>query len=202
MDCEGDGQLIPGTHETSLITDSKELCTLISSIPSKILHEYCLAHLAGPSTPYPATHQPHPLDVLVDDDAEEAEAEAEPEPTMTLSGVTLPTHAPSTLTLTHLTSFFSKLTPPPLLHCVRCHKFYHEIDNDDRSCLVPHDDDSAEVERNSRGVGGYETLYGCCGRTVEGEGDMGPPDGWCYEGRHTVSISISSVPYSISLCIV
>ncbi|KAG2066423.1 hypothetical protein BDR04DRAFT_1106737 [Suillus decipiens] len=40
----------------------------------------------------------------------------------------------------------------------------------------------------------YETLWGCCGRTVEGTGDMGPPDGWCYEGRHTVSI-ISSLQY-------
>lgn len=37
----------------------------------------------------------------------------------------------------------------------------------------------------------YETLYNCCGRTVEGEGDMGPPDGWCYEGKHTVSSLLS-----------
>jgi len=54
---------------------------------------------------------------------------------------------------------------------------------------VPHDDESAEVERVGRGTGmrvaEYETLWGCCGKTVEGDGDMGPPDGWCYEGRHT-----------------
>jgi hypothetical protein len=69
-----------------------------------------------------------------------------------------------------------------------------EIENDDRSCLVPHDDDSALVERVGRaakrrgGEGGpvYETLWQCCGKTVEGDGDQGPPDGWCYEGRHTV----------------
>ncbi|KIK58038.1 hypothetical protein GYMLUDRAFT_246408 [Collybiopsis luxurians FD-317 M1] len=98
-----------------------------------------------------------------------------------------PIHPPSSLTLTHLTSFFSSLTPPPQLHCVRCHKFYYDVENVERSCLVPHDDESAEVER----VGGkgadtqYETLWNCCGRTVEGDGDMGPPDGWCYEGKHT-----------------
>jgi hypothetical protein len=67
------------------------------SIPPKILHEYCLTHLAGPSAPHPSTHHhaythpnAHPLDVLInDDDAQEAE------PTMTLYGVTLPTHAPT-----------------------------------------------------------------------------------------------------------
>ncbi|KAE9388280.1 hypothetical protein BT96DRAFT_927183 [Gymnopus androsaceus JB14] len=95
-----------------------------------------------------------------------------------------PIHPPSSLTLTHLTSFFSTLHPPAALHCVRCHKFYYEAENAERSCLVPHDDESAEVER----VGGdtqYETLWNCCGQTVEGDGDMGPPDGWCYEGKHT-----------------
>ncbi|KAJ7903491.1 hypothetical protein B0H14DRAFT_3851293 [Mycena olivaceomarginata] len=51
-------------------------------------------------------------------------------------------------------------------------------------CLVGHDDDSAEVERVGKGAG-YETLWGCCGKTVDGDGDMGPPDGWCYEGMHT-----------------
>ncbi|EGN94997.1 hypothetical protein SERLA73DRAFT_162619 [Serpula lacrymans var. lacrymans S7.3] len=65
-----------------------------------------------------------------------------------------------------------------------------------QSCLVPHDDDSAEVEHlgwGGRGAGRkrgeisaeYETLWACCGKTVEGNGNMGPPDGWCYEGKHT-----------------
>ncbi|KAJ7227222.1 hypothetical protein GGX14DRAFT_628910 [Mycena pura] len=86
---------------------------------------------------------------------------------------------------THLSQFFSALEVPPTLHCVRCHKGYFEVENSDRSCLVAHDDDSAEVER----VGaGYETLWGCCGKTVEGNGDSGPPDGWCYEGLHTTDL--------------
>ena len=100
---------------------------------------------------------------------------------------------PSPTTLTKVTSFFSTLVPPPRLHCVRCHKSYFDVENTDRSCLVHHDDDSAEVERISlsraKDLGfssEYETLWGCCGRTVEGDGDMGPPDGWCYEGKHTV----------------
>ncbi|PFH50421.1 hypothetical protein AMATHDRAFT_85801 [Amanita thiersii Skay4041] len=98
---------------------------------------------------------------------------------------------PSPGTLTALSYFFSTLTPPPRLHCVRCHKGYFDIENTDRSCLVPHDDESAEVERVSRVKGlasEYETLWGCCGRTVEGDGDMGPPDGWCYEGKHTTDV--------------
>ncbi|KAJ7639860.1 hypothetical protein DFH06DRAFT_638756 [Mycena polygramma] len=85
--------------------------------------------------------------------------------------------------LTYLSAFFSDLVVPPTLHCVRCHKGYFDVENNDRSCLVGHDDDSAEVER--AGKGGYETLWGCCGKTVDGDGDMGPPDGWCYEGMHT-----------------
>lgn len=85
-------------------------------------------------------------------------------------------------TLAGLTAFFSSLTPPPTLHCVRCHKFYMDVENDDRACRVSHDDDSAEVDR-------HETLWECCGKTVEGDGDMGPPDGWCYEGMHTVGLT-------------
>jgi hypothetical protein len=92
-------------------------------------------------------------------------------------------------TLSALASFFATLSPPPILHCVRCHEDYTDIENEDRSCRVPHDDDSAEVEwaGYKRGDSDYETYYGCCGKTVEGEGDLGPPDGWCYEGMHTVS---------------
>ncbi len=52
---------------------------------------------------------------------------------------------------------------------------------------MPHDDESAIVDRIRTGLGAeYETLWGCCGRTVDGDGDQGPPDGWCYEGKHTV----------------
>ncbi|KAJ7364074.1 hypothetical protein DFH08DRAFT_765710 [Mycena albidolilacea] len=86
--------------------------------------------------------------------------------------------------LSYLYAFFSSLEAPPTLHCVRCHKGYFDVENNDRSCLVGHDDDSAEVERVGKGAG-YETLWGCCGKTVDGDGDMGPPDGWCYEGMHT-----------------
>ncbi|KAI0684439.1 hypothetical protein C8Q76DRAFT_804117 [Earliella scabrosa] len=97
-----------------------------------------------------------------------------------------------------LSAFFSELAPPQRLHCVRCHKDYAEVENDDRSCLVPHDDESAEVERVGTtkrpnrvpGTVGttFETLWGCCGKIVEGDGDQGPPDGWCYEGKHTTDI--------------
>ncbi|EJD01671.1 uncharacterized protein FOMMEDRAFT_22039 [Fomitiporia mediterranea MF3/22] len=95
-----------------------------------------------------------------------------------------------------LMTFFATLVPPPRVHCVRCHKDYTEVENTDRSCLVPHDDESAEVEYvgNSKskiaGVVGstYETLWGCCNKVVEGDGDQGPPDGWCFEGYHTTDI--------------
>jgi hypothetical protein len=60
---------------------------------------------------------------------------------------------------------------------------------------MPHDDDSAEIF-SVKGRG-RETLWQCCGKTVEGEGDMGPPDGWCYEGFHTVCHLIES-RYSFS----
>ncbi|KAI0722277.1 hypothetical protein C8T65DRAFT_565058 [Cerioporus squamosus] len=97
-----------------------------------------------------------------------------------------------------LATFFDELAPPQKLHCVRCHQDFVEVENDDRSCLVPHDDESAEVERigaamranRAPGTVGatFETLWGCCGKIVEGDGDQGPPDGWCYEGKHTTDI--------------
>ena len=116
-------------------------------------------------------------------------------PAKTLHGYVLdniPAAPPDTLTA--LASFFATLSPPPFLHCVRCHEDYTDVENDDRSCRVPHDDDSAEVEwaGYKRGDSDYETHYSCCGKTVEGEGDLGPPDGWCYEGMHTVSQVLSS----------
>ncbi|KAK0207066.1 hypothetical protein DFS33DRAFT_1256655 [Desarmillaria ectypa] len=146
--------------DLGLITDPAALHGLISSIPPKIFHEYTLTHLIPPTqSPASSSH--------------------------------VPIHPPSSRTLTHLTSFFSTLTPPPRLHCVRCHKFYFDVENTDRSCVVHHDDESAEVSRvgvtKSKGAE-YETLWTCCGKTVEGDGDMGPPDGWCYEGKHTTDL--------------
>lgn len=100
----------------------------------------------------------------------------------------IPACAPDTLAA--LAAFFATAKPPPLLHCVRCHADYTEVENGERSCRVPHDDDSAEIEwvgRSGKYNSEYETYWDCCGKTVEGEGDLGPPDGWCYEGMHTVS---------------
>ena len=109
----------------------------------------------------------------------------------------IPTCEPDALPA--LAGFFAELAPPLKMHCVRCHKDFVEVENDDRSCLVPHDDESAEVERVSAAkranrapntVGAtFETLWGCCGKIVEGDGDQGPPDGWCYEGKHTARLS-------------
>ena len=91
-------------------------------------------------------------------------------------------------TLVSLASFFATLIPPPLLHCVRCHADYTEIENDDRSCCMLHDEDSIELKWIGwNGRCEYETIYRCCDKTVEGEDEFGPPDGWCYEGMHTVS---------------
>ncbi|KAH9015804.1 hypothetical protein EDB85DRAFT_1812939, partial [Lactarius pseudohatsudake] len=100
----------------------------------------------------------------------------------------LPTAPPDTLTA--LASFFATLTPPTLLHCVRCHSDYIEVENDDRSCHVAHDEDCADIERVGMDRYGdeYVTTYGCCGATVDGDGDEGPPDDWCYEGMHTTDV--------------
>lgn len=152
----------PPEEDLGLITDPTALHDLIRSVPHKTFQEYVLDHLK-PSSHSQSSH--------------------------------LPCEPPSPRTLTHLTSFFSALTPPPRLHCVRCHKDYYDVENDDRSCFVPHDDDSAEVERLSVAEkrvmnADFETLYGCCGSSVAGDGDMGPPDGWCYEGKHTVRFHV------------
>jgi len=141
----------------------QKLYHLIASIPPKTLHQYTLSKLRA------ATN---------------------------LSTSSTSEHHMSHATAAAIADFFVDLHPPPKLHCVRCHKEYVEVENDDRSCTVAHDDESTLVERVGRGTrrgrGGedgseYETLWQCCGKTVEGDGDQGPPDGWCYEGKHTVT---------------
>ncbi|KAL0950294.1 hypothetical protein HGRIS_010273 [Hohenbuehelia grisea] len=163
-----------------------------------------LAQVVGP---HDLTGRTHPLDtgsheIPSDSPSPKSESPCAVDTSDLLELIrSVPAKTLHTYTLTHLasepvshptyaalSSFFSTLTPPPTLHCARCHKSFTDIANDDRACRVAHDDDSAEVARvRYPGVSSseFETLYGCCGKTVEGEGDMGPPDGWCYEGMHT-----------------
>jgi len=149
----------------------KTLYDLMLTIPPKTLHAYTLARLR-PQPPLPSTSMSSPATGLHLDNT--------PRP-------------PSPNTVTKLTTFFSTLAPPPLLHCMRCHKDFYDVENEekDKACRVPHDDESALVSRVSGG--GYETLWGCCGQTASGDGSEGPPDGWCYEGRHTVSVSLPTI---------
>ncbi|KZT00485.1 uncharacterized protein LAESUDRAFT_666087, partial [Laetiporus sulphureus 93-53] len=94
------------------------------------------------------------------------------------------------------TTFFIELIPPLWLHCVRCHKDYVEVKNNNRSCLVSHDDKSAEVKHIRRIARSgrlmidpgttYEMLWRCCGKLTEGDRDQGPLDGLCYERKHMV----------------
>ena len=152
--------------------ETKALYDLMVAIPPKTLHAYTLAHLR-PQLPLPLTFASSPTPGLHPNNT--------PRP-------------PSPNTITKMNIFFSTLAPPPSLHCVRCHKDFYDVENEekDKACRIPHDDDSALVSRISGG--GYETLWGCCGQTASGDGSEGPPDGWCYEGRHTVS---SFLPFSI-----
>ena len=157
---------------------SQKLYRQIASVPAKTFHEYALFKLRAATNLSTSSTSEHHLP-----------------------------HA----ALAAIADFFADLHPPPKLHCVRCHREYVEVENDDRSCTVAHDDESTFVERVGRvmrrGRGGeegseYETLWQCCGKTVEGDGDQGPPDGWCYEGKHTVSclrIIVSSL-ISLTLC--
>lgn len=154
---------------------SQKLYRLIASVPTKTLHQYTLSKLRAATNPTTSSAPEHRL-----------------------------SHA----TLAAVADFFADLHPPPKLHCVRCHKEYVEVENEDRSCTVAHDDESTVVERvgrgSRRGRGGedgpeYETLWQCCEKTVEGDGDQGPPDGWCYEGKHTVNQPHTFVPDLVSL---
>ena len=168
-------------------SDSESQCTpeqqpqklyrKIASIPAKTLHQYTLSKLRATTSPSTSSNPEHHL-----------------------------SHA----ALAAVADFFADLHPPPKLHCVRCHKEYVEVENDDRSCTVAHDDESTFVERVGRGTrrgrGGedgseYETLWQCCGKTVEGDGNQGPPDGWCYEGKHTVNRSYIPVSITVFLTI-
>ncbi|KAH9053255.1 hypothetical protein EDB87DRAFT_1569468, partial [Lactarius vividus] len=147
-----------------------------------------VTHMASPSRETPTLDPPKPA---LPPTPEALHAFISTIPTKTLHAYVLahlPIAPPDTLAA--LASFFATLAPPPRLHCVRCHSDYTEVENDDRSCHVPHDDESADVQRVGMGRGGsdYETHYGCCGKTVDGEGDLGPPDGWCYEGMHTTDV--------------
>jgi hypothetical protein len=130
------------------------------ALHSNTLHpsqdQYCLTHLVGPSISHPSISTHHHQHTRSDSLAVNDE---EAEPTMTLSGVTPPTHAPFILTITHLTSFSTKPTPPPLLTACAA-TIFHDIDNDD----------SAEVERNLRGTGATRRCMGAVGgrRRVRG----------------------------------
>ena len=108
-------------------------------------------------------------------------------------------------TLAAFASFFETLSPPPLLHCVRCHEDYIDIENGDRSCHMLHDEWNYEIEYvgyyRGHSDSEYDTNYDCCDKTVEGEGIDGPPDGWCFEGMHTVSqIVTPGVETIIRIC--
>lgn len=120
------------------------LLELLPSIPAKTLHTYTTTHLNHISTTLSNASNDSPI------------------PASQVPSAQIPA----------LLAFFATLTPPPQLHCVRCHKEYVEVENTDRSCLVAHDDESAEVERvgRSRAAGEigteYETIWNCCGKTV------------------------------------
>ena len=68
-----------------------------------------------------------------------------------------------------LTRFFSTLTRPPTLHCVRCHDEYFAIENDRYACTMGHDTLCVTLRRASeRGYGEYDAFWECYGRTTEG----------------------------------
>lgn len=54
-----------------------------------------------------------------------------------------------------------------------------------------HDDDSAVIKKSAASI--HYTFWGCCGQTVDGDGDQGPPTGWCYEGPHTVCLETDTM---------
>ncbi|KAF6746196.1 hypothetical protein DFP72DRAFT_923389 [Ephemerocybe angulata] len=96
--------------------------------------------------------------------------------------------------LTLLTDFFRTLVPHPQLHCVRCHKALLRPRKHrqwtpaaaSRTTTTAPSSERVGVSSSSADAATYQTLWGCCGGVVEGDGDQGPPDGWCYEGMHTI----------------
>ncbi|TFK28961.1 hypothetical protein FA15DRAFT_691450 [Coprinopsis marcescibilis] len=199
--------------------DPRALHALIKSVPAQTLHDYCLK-LLDPTAFDTVTGAISPKRR----GKKKAAAEEEHIKRLQEHPVLTPP------VLTSLTGFFQTLEPPPQLHCARCHKSFFELENDDTSCRVPHDDDSTIVDRvgtrllqdsdeesvdeddpewegsGSEGEGDkklgrnkprksllqptsiYETLWRCCDQVVEGDGDQGPPDGWCFQGHHTTDL--------------
>ncbi|KAI0265824.1 hypothetical protein BC834DRAFT_876559 [Gloeopeniophorella convolvens] len=84
-----------------------------------------------------------------------------------------------------LAAFFSALTPPPLLHCARCHEDYTDVENNGRACYVEHDDEDPEYERVYNPRSKWQARWRCCDRTAGGyDGDQ--LEGGCFVGMHTV----------------
>ncbi|KAI0039195.1 hypothetical protein FA95DRAFT_1612765 [Auriscalpium vulgare] len=176
----------PAAQDDSMAVDppspSKDVHQLRTPSPSDGTPATALLASPAPSlSPQPTPLDPQSLHSLL--------TAVPPKTLHTYTLAHLPSAPPPTLAA--LADFFATLTPPPRLHCARCHADFVDVENGDRACRVAHDDESAEVERVGRRAGEgaeYETLWGCCGRTVEGDGDQGPPDGWCYEGKHTTDV--------------
>jgi hypothetical protein len=84
-------------------------------------------------------------------------------------------------------AFFATVKLPLLLHCVRCHANYTEVENG--SLLpMPHDNNSAEVEWVSCSTH-YMRRTGVAVERLLSEGDLDLPDRWCYEASTLVSRS-------------
>jgi len=84
-----------------------------------------------------------------------------------------------------LARFFATLERPPELHCVRCHWDYLEVENNDHSCCIEHDDEATGIQQGGSEGKEYQVHMACCGKMF-GVDDCGEtPDGLCFEGRHT-----------------
>ncbi|KAF7312361.1 hypothetical protein MIND_00249200 [Mycena indigotica] len=154
--------------------------------PQPTLVEPIQLRTPSPSVLSGSSPQAHDLSPSVPLDADTLKALIQSVPAQSFRQYTLAHLATASPQLvSHIAEFFSALEVPPTLHCVRCHKGYFSVENNERSCLVAHDDESAEVEGHGSN---QETLWNCCGKTVEGDGSEGPPEGWCFEGAHTTDL--------------